>query len=265
LTCAATAVLVTGAKSTTSPLSFAPLGLVYILAMFSSNLSLQYIDYPSQVLGKSCKPLAVLLVGALVWRTVFPKVKYISVALITLGITLFMFQKVSGGHGAGGGAHGEDSNALLIGRLLIFGSLLCDGATGSLQDALVGKSRPSAYHLMFWNNAWAAVFLGVALLYTGRFQTGYQFALAYPEVLELILAFSITSAAGQMFIYYTVRHHGSLVCTMVTTTRKFFTILLSVVWFGHRLTDMQWLAVLIVFLGLAIDAFYSSKSKKKHD
>lgn len=256
---------VTGAKSTTSPLPFAPLGLVYILAMFFSNLSLQYIDYPSQVLGKSCKPLAVLLVGTLVWRTVFPKVKYVSVLLITVGISLFMFQKVKGGHGAGGGAHGEDAEALLIGRVLIFASLLCDGATGSLQDALVGKSKPSAYHLMLWNNVWAAFFLGVALLVTGRFRIGYEFALAYPEVLELILAFSVTSAAGQMFIYYTVRHHGSLVCTMVTTTRKFFTILLSVVWFGHELTPMQWVAVAVVFVGLAIDAFYSSKSKKKHD
>jgi hypothetical protein len=72
--CTLAAVLVTGAKSTTSPLPFAPLGLVYILAMFFSNLSLQYIDYPSQVLGKSCKPLAVLLVGTLVWRIRrFPK------------------------------------------------------------------------------------------------------------------------------------------------------------------------------------------------
>lgn len=253
----------TGTKSTIGPLPFAPLGLVYILAMFFSNLSLQYIDYPSQVLGKSCKPLAVLLVGTVLWRIVFPRVKYVSVALITIGISLFMFKKVSGGHGAGGGAHGEDAQALLIGRLLIFASLLCDGVIGALQDALVGKSKPSEHHLMLWNNVWAVVFLGIALLATGRFQAGYEFALAYPEVLELILAFSVTSAAGQMFIYYTVRHHGSLVCTTVTTTRKFFTILLSVVWFGHSLTELQWVAVGIVFIGLAVDAYYSSKNKKK--
>jgi hypothetical protein len=43
------------------------------------------------------------------------------------------------------------------------------------------------------------------------------------------------------------------VLTVTTTTRKFFTILASVVWFGHALSPIKWLAVGLVFAGLSID------------
>jgi UDP-galactose transporter B1 len=41
----------------------------------------------------------------------------------------------------------------------------------------------------------------------------------------------------------------------MTTTRKFFTLLLSVVLFGHVLTVLQWQAVAVVFSGLALDTY----------
>ena len=36
-------------------LNFLPVAFTYILATFSSNFSLQFVNYPTQVLGKSCK------------------------------------------------------------------------------------------------------------------------------------------------------------------------------------------------------------------
>ena len=250
--------LVLRTPGTNSVLSFAPVSLTYIGAMLCSNMSLQYIDYPTQVLGKSCKPLSVLLVGALVWRRSFPAVKYFAVLLMTAGISLFMLQKARNTHG---GAHAHDPHHLLVGRAFLVGSLLFDGATGALQDKMVGNRRPSAYHMMMYNNLWAALYLFVALVATGKLQSGLAFVTAYPDVITPMLSFALCSAAGQMFIFYTVRHHGSLQGTMITTTRKFFTILLSVVWFGHELATLQWLAVAIVFAGLGIDIYFSAKAK----
>lgn len=200
-----------------------------------------------------------LLIGTLLWRRLFPTAKYVAVLLITAGISLFMLQKVKKG---GSTSSVVDDDAVLIGRLLLLGSLACDGITGALQDALVGARRPSAYHLMMWNNLWASFYLGAALLVTGGLARGYAFAATHPALVGMMAAFALTSAAGQMFIYYTVRWHGSLVCTMVTTTRKFFTILLSVLLYGHVLAATQWLAVAVVFAGLGIDIVFSSRAKK---
>ena len=40
-------------------------GVCYTLAMIFSNSSLKHVNYPTQVLGKSCKMIPVLLAGTI--------------------------------------------------------------------------------------------------------------------------------------------------------------------------------------------------------
>lgn len=47
----------------------------------------------------------------------------------------------------------------------------------------------------------------------------------------------------------TVVSFGPLTCSIVTTTRKFFTILGSVILFGNVITSLQWIGTVLVFLG----------------
>lgn len=42
-----------------------------------------------------------------------------------------------------------------------------------------------------------------------------------------MLLFCLCGAVGQLFIFATIKRFGSLINTLVTTTRKFFNILLS--------------------------------------
>jgi len=81
-----------------------------------------------------------------------------------------------------------------------------------------------------------------------------------------VMMFSLCSAMGQNFIFYTITGPGPLVCTTITTTRKFFTILASVLLFpGNSLNSKQWLSVAIVFVGLFIelqDKYSAQKAKE---
>jgi len=45
-------------------------------------------------------------------------------------------------------------------------------------------------------------------------------------------------------------------------TRKMLTMILSVVWFGHRLSPMQWLGVVLVFGGVGLEAQLSKREKQ---
>ena len=56
------------------------------------------------------------------------------------------------------------------------------------------------------------------------------------------------------FIVYTLSTFSSVLLVTVTVTRKMFTMMLSVVAFGHRLTSMQWLGVGLVFGGIGVEA-----------
>ena len=51
--------------------------------------------------------------------------------------------------------------------------------------------------------------------------------------------------------------------TTVTTCRKFFTILASVVFFGHQLKALQWFGVGLVFTGLSLEVVESYQKKAK--
>jgi UAA transporter family len=75
--------------SSMPPARFAILGLTSMGSTFCSVRSLRYVIYPVQVLAKSCKPVPVMLMGALMGKK-YPLRKYFNVFLIVSGVALFM-------------------------------------------------------------------------------------------------------------------------------------------------------------------------------
>jgi UDP-galactose transporter B1 len=120
--------------TTIPPARFAVLGLTSMGSTFCSVRSLRYVIFPIQVLAKSCKPVPVMLMGALMGKR-YPLSKYANVVMIVVGVALFM----------GGGdkkkasvdADPADSASQLIGILLLFISLCFDGGTGAYEDKLM--------------------------------------------------------------------------------------------------------------------------------
>ena len=60
----------------------------------------------------------------------------------------------------------------------------------------------------------------------------------------------------------TLSTFGSLLLVTVTVTRKMLTMIISVIWFGHSLSGMQWLGVGLVFGGVGIEAELNKREKK---
>jgi UDP-galactose transporter B1 len=88
-----------------------------------------------------------------------------------------------------------------------------------------------------------------------------RFLQAYPAVLKDVLGFSACGAVGQIFIYYTLSRFSSLLLVTVTVTRKMLTMMLSVLWFGHRLSRMQWVGVVLVFGGVGAEGWIARREK----
>jgi solute carrier family 35 (UDP-galactose transporter), member B1 len=55
------------------------------------------------------------------------------------------------------------------------------------------------------------------------------FCSVHADALWDVLLFCCCGAFGQLFIFFTIKTFGSLVNTLICTTRKFFNILISVV------------------------------------
>jgi len=97
----------------------------------------------------------------------------------------------------------------------------------------------------------------------GEMVPAINFCMEYPSVLKDVLILSLTSAIGQQFIYYAIHNVGSLNCSVITTSRKFWTLLASVFWNNHPLSLKQWIGVVCVFLGLGLDLAESRRNRQR--
>ena len=77
-----------------------------------------------------------------------------------------------------------------------------------------------------------------------------------------LLYFSACSAAGQSFIFYTISVFDPLVCSTVTTTRKIFSVLFSIVIYGHSMSAQRWAGVALASLGVLGELQSKFKPKK---
>lgn len=150
-----------------------------------------------------------------------------------------------------------------IGFSLLMLSLLMDGFTGAIQDKLLKDYKTSPYRTMFYSNVWSTLFILIAALFTGELYSAIDFIVSYPEVLVSLTILSLCNPIGQFFIYATIHHFGSLTNSTITTARKFVSILLSVFLFGHPLSSLQWISVVIVFVGLSLNVILSDSTKHK--
>jgi len=229
-------------------------GVSQVLAMAASNEALRYVSYPTQVLGKSCKMVPVMAGGIILGGKKYSLVQYLQVGLITLGVTVFNF----GGKRKGGAADSA------YGLALIGASLVMDAVTGGLQDRVKistknlnpkdPKAKPTMHESMFWTNASGCLVALVLAFLTGHLIEGVAFCQRNPEVLNAVLVYSLASAVGQNFIYYTITQFNALLLSTVTTTRKIFSTVYSVLRNpANSLSPEQWTGCGLVFLGLLIE------------
>ena len=238
-------------------------GVTQSLAMYGSNEALRFVSFPTQVLGKSCKMVPVMAGGVLLGGKKFSALEYLQVALITAGVCIFnLFGKSKAG--------GADSS---YGLALIGFSLLMDAVTGGLQDRVkvrtkelnagAPSSKPTTHESMMYTNAAGCAVIAVVGFATGEITAGFAFCGRHPQVLTAIAIYSLASAMGQNFIYYTITNFNPLVLTTVTTTRKIFSVLLDIVSRGYVLNGTQWSGVAAASLGV-LGELQEKFGKKQH-
>ncbi|XP_076751326.1 solute carrier family 35 member B1 homolog meigo [Xylocopa sonorina] len=246
-------------EDTTPRTYYALSALTYLLAMVCSNMALQFVSYPTQVIGKAGKPIPVMILGVLLGNKVYPVRKYLFIFLVVIGVALFMYKDV------GPSKKQQSEGQAAFGELLLLLSLTMDGLTSAVQERMRAEHKSKSGHMMLNMNAWSVIFSGVVIVASGELFQFIQFLQRYPSTLWHVATFSIAGAFGQYFIFLTVAEFGPLPCSIVTTTRKFFTVLGSILIFGNSLTSRQWLGTFIVFSGLFLDAMFGKdKSSKKN-
>lgn len=77
-----------------------------------------------------------------------------------------------------------------------------------------------------------------------------------------LMTIGLSGCLGQVFVFFTVSLFDCYFLTIITTTRKFFSVVYSNYIFGHNFTNIQWFGASIVMLCTALELTTDKKGKK---
>jgi UDP-galactose transporter B1 len=92
------------------------------------------------------------------------------------------------------------------------------------------------------------------------------FCKSHPFVIVDMVLIGLLQVLGQISIYFIVLNFKQHIFPLVSTTRKVFTVLLSIFIFNHKMNYNQWVALFLVFGGMGyelVDELYSDIKKKQ--
>merc|ERR1711920_582060 len=122
--------------------------------------------------------------------------------------------------------------------------------------------------MMFWTNFFMFLVGLVVSTLLGETFSGFALLCENPELVSKVFLFGLCSALGQSFIFFVVAEYGPLKNATVTTTRKIFSVLLSIFLKGHALAPMGWAGIAlgsVAIIGELIPEGGKGEEKKKDE
>lgn len=220
---------------------YAPSSISNSISSWAQYEALKYVSFPTQVLSKSCKIIPVMLVGILVNKKTYPLMEYLEALLITTGVAMFTFSEKRAS------LSDQDKTDSWFGIVLLAAYLLCDSFTSQWQSKVYKEYGVDQYQMMLGVNIWSMMFTGITLIQSGEGLESLAFIMADATAFLHMVILSITSATGQLFIYYTIKEFGPVVFTIIMTTRQIISLFISCMMFSHSMHLLGFIGSLLVF------------------
>ncbi|EPY36001.1 solute carrier family 35 (UDP-galactose transporter), member B1 [Strigomonas culicis] len=272
-------------------------GLTGVFGTSLGYAAMRRLSYPVVLSAKMSKMIPVMIVGTLVHRFRYPLVKVLACLLITAGVlSFYLLEDTAKLRARDQGRHSPSEGR--VGLLLLFFNLLSDGYMNSTQDALVKRQRLTGNQLMrLMNLVYTGLLLALLLLLEVVPEAAVQqlvgaalqpvspaaataaqrlvheqvafcdlsrtlrFMRHYAGAGRDLLVMSGCNALGQYFIFRTIYLFGSLTVTAMTLVRKVGSVVLSIVVHGYPVLPLQCGSLLLVLVGVVLEAKSNLKAK----
>lgn len=226
----------------------------YMVAVYLTN-------FPIVMLVKSCNIISVVLVGVFCSRVkdknlaLGPK-KIIIASLISFGIILYNF---------GGDQKHKDKATDPLGVILLLISLVADGFLPDFQASIKSEFHPRPLEMFEHINKWACIISFIYAAISGQFKMALEFNTKHPQMGYDMIMLSCLTTIGQVFVYRMIKQFKQHIVPFVITTRKIFTVVISIVFYGHKTTAFQIIAIILIFVTASYEYLSEIYSSKKHD
>ena len=237
----------------------------YSYSSFSSIMSslcqyeaFTYVSFPTQVLTKASKIIPVMIMGKIVSNKSYPYHEYVVAFLLSVGVSLFLLA---------GDPSGKPTTAAtsFSGAIILLGYMTFDSFTSNWQSELFSVYKMSTIQMMFCASLISCLFTMWSMTWGGNFLSAVGFIMTHPEFAYHATILSLTSATGQLFVFYTIQCFGPVVFTIIMTIRMMLSFMLSCIIYNHPLSAQAVCGVIVVFVALFLRVYARYCAKPSSD
>ena len=224
-----------GETARKAPLStYVFLCFLLLISSAASNIALNYINYPTKVVFRSCKLVPTMIISTFVNKKRVSNYEYICGSLISAGMVLFAFADFT-----------VYPNYHLIGIFLVSLSVVADAFLPNYQEKVYSLGS-NELEVTFFTNILSLVAMTVMFFSTGELSKALVYALANPHCLYLLIIYTFLAYVAIMFHMKLIKEFGAITGVLVGNSRKAITIVISFILFPKPYS------VLYVFGGLLV-------------
>ena len=185
-----------------------------------TNVSLQFLNYPTQIIFKSMKLITVMIGSLLILNASFTLLEYASAVCLVVAACAFSL-----------GDSDTNIEFPVKGIVIVCLSLVGDAVHSTTQDALLREHRASTSEMMLFTNFFAACACLLYISVNGELSAAVAYCQLYPQAYALFVLRSGVIYLGVLCFALMIKSSGVVVATGVTTVRKIVSILLSFLFF----------------------------------
>eukprot|EP01121_Diplochlamys_sp_Union-15-3_P022244 TRINITY_DN9407_c0_g1_i4.p1 TRINITY_DN9407_c0_g1~~TRINITY_DN9407_c0_g1_i4.p1 ORF type:complete len:330 (+),score=16.35 TRINITY_DN9407_c0_g1_i4:35-1024(+) len=231
------------------------LGLCFMLSRVLTNVGIDFLNYPIQVIFKSAKVILVMVTGTFVLRKIYSIWEYLSAFMLVVGVILFTLANVVISPSYTG-----------IGIVLLLLALISDSVLGNLQEKMMKNENVSQNELLFYMNFASSLLCLAGMLMTGYFFVAINTLTTHQNNKEIWINLIICGILDYIVIHTIatlVKRFGAVTTTMVTSCRKVVTIVLSFYLFPKPFTMQHVFGAVLVFSAIMWNVMMKKNSHKK--
>lgn len=219
-----------------------------------SNMSLNYINFPTKVVFRSSKLIPTMLMASVMHHQRFTVLEYTCAAAICAGLVLFA------------AADWELTPSFHpVGLVLVTASVVADAVLPNAQQALFTRYQASRLEVTLYTNLLTLAAYTLTTTLSGD-MFGF-FALLRVQVSRQLLAYfciyTLVSYAAITAHMTVVRRYGGVAAVLVATARKGITLVLSFVLFPKAFSWYYPAGATMVLGGLLTASLYKQRNKSK--
>jgi len=203
-----------------------------------SSTSLNYINFPTKVVFRSCKLLPAMLISTIINRRVFTSNEYTCAFLISIGLILFA---------AADWKLTPSFNSW--GIMLVSLSVVADAILPNAQERLF-KLGSSRLEVTLYTNFFTLLAMTVTTTLSGDFVAVLKLATSSNELACYLAVYTLISYAAISTFMMIVKTYGGVTAVLLGTTRKAMSIALSFILFPKAFSWMYIAGAACVLGGL---------------